>query len=163
DHGMQEDYREAQPRRRVEIHGRDLGSVLVDAVLWFDMALLSHPEYGRMSIQRPTDRALDLTGELQVLALAADPNLAVSNEDPRVTLRRILNYYLFVGAPAVAQTETPTLQAPVIALDLPDVRLADLLQMHDGWSLFDPQATVPIRQHPAATGSLWNYLHVYID
>jgi hypothetical protein len=163
DHSMQEDYTAAQPRRQVAIHGRELSCVIVDAVLWFDKALASHPEYGVLTVQTLPDPQTGLAGEAR-LALAHDPNMARANEDPRETLARILNVYLFLGGKAVAPSETPDLQQPVISLDLPIGTLADLLSLNAGaWSLFEDGVTVPIRQHPAQTGSLWNYLHVYID
>ena len=156
DHGMQEQYSEAKPQRRVQIHGRDLTAIIVDAMLWFNMALARHPAFGTLTLH-------SLEGETQV-AVSYNPNLARAMEDPRVILSRVLDYYLYVGGQAVAPAETPNLQRPVIGLDLPDVTLADLLDKNaSAWRLFEPGVTVQIVQHPQADGSVWNYLHNFID
>ena len=158
DHSMQETYSEARPQRRVQIHGRELSCVIVDAMLWFNMALAARPDLGTLTLQ-------SLDGALQQVALAYNPDIARAMEDPRETLSRILDVYLFVGGEALGQAPgTPGLQHPVIQLNLPDVTLSDLLRKNkSAWSLFEDGVTLPVVQMPSASGSLWNFLHLFID
>jgi len=158
DHSRQELYAEATPHRRVQVHGREISCVIVDAVLWFNMALQHHPELGTLTLH-------SLDGTLQQVAVTYNPNIAHAMEDPREILSRILDVYLFVGGEALGiPAGTPGIQHPVISLDFPAITLKDLLQKNkSAWGLFEDGVTVPVVQFPQASGSLWNFLHVFID
>jgi hypothetical protein len=157
DQSVQEDYSDARPRRVVRIQGREVSCILVDAMLWYHARLAFDPRAGTLVVKT-------MLGEQRV-ALSQNPHLARVMEDPRVILKRILDYYVFVGGEAL---EGPTsakggmVQAPVIGLDMP-VPLKELLDVNDAaWNTFEP-VFVPIPQHPVTAGSVWNYLHLYID
>jgi len=156
DHGADEAYSEAHPRRRVLIHGRELSCVIVDAVLWFNMYLASNPSLGTLTLHT-------LEGERRV-ALTYNASMQTDGESPITILQRILDYYLFLGGKAVAPATTPNLQQPVISLDLPGVKLADVLDKNvAAWNTFEPTVRVLIIQLPIPGGSLWNYLNKFVD
>ena len=156
DHSMTETWESAQPRRQVRVSGRELSSVLLDARLVYHPALSANPAYGTLTTQSRMG--------LRELALAWNPKLAAAGESPSIILARILDYFLFVGGAAVASADTPGLQQPIMQLDLPDVLLSDLLQKDPAqWTLFDPEVVVPMPYNTADAGSIWNYLHLYID
>jgi Transglycosylase SLT domain len=160
-HGVQENYGQAAPMRRVVLTGRELSCVILDAMLWFHPALAGHPEYGTLTI----DNALK--GPVQ-LALIANPALVASGLDPTQAIRLILNTYLFAGGDTPAALhpgpgDMPVPQRPLITIDLPGMPLARLLDLNaDAWSTFQP-VIVPMAQFPTGVGSLWNYLHLYVD
>lgn len=157
DHGMAESWETAHPRRHVRVSGREISGVLLDARLLYHTALSADEASGTMTMTSPGIG-------VQQLALAWNPNLAAAGEDPRTTLARILDFFLFVGGAAITETETPGLQQPVMQLDLPDVILSDLLQKNAAqWTLFDDRATVPMPYNTSDAGSIWNYLHLFID
>ncbi len=157
DHSVQEDYSEAHPRRIVRIHGREISCVLVDAMLWFHAMLAHDPTTGTLTV------TTSQMGE-QRLALTQNPHLARVYEDPRAILSRILDYYLFVGGEALSgpAQSGDVVQAPVINLDFPIALTSILEKNQQAWRTFEP-VRVPIPQHPSNAGSLWNYLHLYID
>jgi Transglycosylase SLT domain len=160
-HGVQEAYGQAAPLRRCVLSGRELSSVILDAMLWFHPALAGHPEYGTVTIENA------LLGPVQ-LALIANPALVEAGLDPKQAVRLILNTYLFAGGetpPALhpGPGEMPVPQRPLITIDLPGMPLARLLDLNaDAWSTFQP-VIVPLAQFPTGVGSLWNYLHLYVD
>lgn len=156
DHGATADYSRATPQCRITIRGREISGVLLDAMLWYHPRLASDPATGTLTVHSAT------VGPQQ-LALTWNPKLARAGEDPRVILKRILDYFLFVGGSVVEPPDTPGLQQPIINLDLPEVKLADLLQSESSqWNTFEP-VTVPIVHHTVMVGSIWNYLHSFID
>jgi hypothetical protein len=175
-HAIQESFSEAQPRRLVQVHGRELGCVIVDAHLLFHPLLAANPAYGTLTI------ASAAKGTFEV-ALTANP-LHVTPGEPRAILRDLLNHFLFAGGkastvervagaigeaatppePPAATEGMPVLQAPLIDLDLPGARLEDLLDPnYHAWRTFEEPVAVPIAQFPARVGSLWNYLHLFVD
>lgn len=175
-HTIQEAWSEAQPRRAVQIRGRELSCVIVDAHLLFHPLLAGNPAYGTLTISSVTKGTLEV-------ALTANP-LLVTPGEPMLILRLLLNHFLFVGGAAAAPgrvagaigdvapvgveggtTEgTPVLQAPLIDLDLPGMRLEEVLDPnYHAWNTFEDPVAVPIAQFPARVGSLWNYLHLFID
>lgn len=156
-HGLQESWREAHPHRQVTISGREMSTILLDAKLVYSQALASHPEVGTLTMTGP---GLGL----QEMALAWSNNLARRAENPMDTLERILDYFLFVGGKSVVTQDMPTLQQPVIQLDMPATRLDKVLKKNrEQWSLFDDRARVFIPFNTSDAGSIWNYLHLYID
>jgi hypothetical protein len=162
-HSMQEQYTQAAPRRRVTIAGRETSCVILDATLYFDPYLAANPQAGTVTIQVATHGPVKLS-------LIADPTLVEGRLTPQVALRKILDYFLFVGGEApVSQNGSapdgiPLPQAPLITLDVPNRALTDVLDPnYNAWNTFVPDVTVPLSHFPAAVGSLWNYLHLYID
>jgi hypothetical protein len=162
-HRRQESYSEAGPRRRVQIHGREVSSVLLDAILFYHPYLAANPNYGTVTITSQAWQKLPL-------ALTTNP-LLVSPGDPRGILQLILDTFLFVGgdpvfgteASGVPLSETPIPQHPLITLDVPGLTLRDLLDPNYGaWNTFEP-VMVAQAQFPTLAGSLWNYLHLFID
>lgn len=161
-HAVQESYSEATPRRRVVIRGREIACVIVDVMLWFHAQLAANPRYGTLTMQSQDK------GELQ-MSIIANPALVQGGLDPKAILRLVLDTYLFVGgeSPApdsgVAPKDMPLPQAPLISIDLPGLPLSKLLvPQYDAWTTFD-DVTVPVAHFPARVGSLWNYLHLFID
>jgi Transglycosylase SLT domain len=176
-HSIQESYSEAGPRRLVTIRGRELSCVILDAMLVYHPLLAANPAYGTITITGQTRAPL-------TLALVADP-LLVSKGDPIDILRIILDRYLFVGGPAPAASSptappvpapaeaggvqssansTAVPQHPLISLDLPNLALSQLLDPnYASWKTFEPVRLAAPPQFPAQVGSLWNYLHIYID
>lgn len=156
DHGMQERWSEARPQRHVQVSGREIASVLLDATLIYHAKLALSGAQGTLTLTKPTS-------QIFAMALAWNPNLAQSGEDPKVILSRILDYLLFVGGTAIQPSDTPGLQEPVMQLDLPRLALTDILDKNaDAWSTFEP-VQVPMPYAPTEAGSVWNYLHIYID
>ena len=158
DHRVQESWQDAQPRRVVQIHGREISCTIVDAVLWYHPALAEDPSIGTL-----TQQLRDLGSKK--FALTYNPGLVHPAEDPRAILKRLLDIYLLEGASAVAPRDLPGLQEPVINLAFPNkVTLPDLLQRapEAHWNTFEP-VWVHLPQTPAEVGSLWNLLHLYID
>jgi Transglycosylase SLT domain len=162
-HSVQETYTQAAPRRRVTIAGRELSCVILDAMLYYDPYLAINEGAGTLTLQTKE------FGPVR-LSLIANPALVVGGLDPAFILRKILDTFLFVGgeSPATLQAAgpegMPLPQQPLIALNLPGMRLARLLDAnYDGWSTFVPGVKVPISHFPVSVGSLWNYLHLYID
>jgi hypothetical protein len=53
---------------------------------------------------------------------------------------------------------------PLINLRLPKTTVADILDLNnDRWSLFEDDVRVPITANTALAGSLWNYVHLFVD
>jgi hypothetical protein len=53
---------------------------------------------------------------------------------------------------------------PLINLRLPRTTVADILDLNnDHWSLFEDGVRVPITSNTALAGSLWNYVHLFVD
>src|SRR5207244_2974536 len=155
-HGTTASYQRAQPQRIVTIRGRELCSILLDAMLWYHPKLAGDPATGTLTTHSAALGA-------QELALVWNPKLARAGEDPKVILKRILEYFLFVGGSVVEPTDTPGLQQPIMNLDLPEIKLSDVLDTNsNAWSTFEP-VTVPIVHHTVMVGSIWNYLHTFID
>jgi hypothetical protein len=153
DHGRLEDYTQPGPRRSVVITGREISGILLDAVLWFH-PLLARDQRGSLSF------LTRLLGQ-QTLALVWDPALSRGGEDPRVTLKRILEFFIFTGGPPFPGADEP--QQPVINLQLPDRTLADVLDINDRqWNTFEP-VLVPIGNQPQDLGAVWNYLQQFVD
>jgi hypothetical protein len=163
-HSIQESWESAAPRRRVTISGRELSSVILDAQMIFHPGLLAKPGVGILTMTGPGRDTPNVA--TLALSLAWNPNLAKGGESPIKTLSRILDYFLFVGGSAVVTNpDIPgsSLQQPLIQIDLPDVLLSDLLQKNeDHWSTFD-DVQVPMPYQTSEAGSLWNYLHLFID
>jgi hypothetical protein len=160
-HAVQEHYGEARPRRGVTITGREIAAVMLDATLVYHPGLSANAQAGTLTVENGT------LGALQT-ALSANP-LLVSRGDPRTVLQVLLDTYLFRGGTASSTTPTepgsatPVVQHPLIHLDLPNYGLEQLLvPQYAQWRTFD-DIRVDIGQFPAMVGSLWNYLHLYID
>jgi soluble lytic murein transglycosylase-like protein len=162
-HQVQESYAEAGPRRRTQIHGREVSCVLLDAMLVFHPLLAANPAYGTLTV---TSAAWDKLP----LALTTNP-LLVTPGEPQGILRLILETLLFAGGDPVFGTQasgtspalTPTPQHPLITLDLPGLSLRDVLDPNYAvWNTFEP-VRVALAQFPTLAGSLWNYLHLFID
>ena len=108
---------------------------------------------------------------LEGLRLQWNPDLAGSGDDPRDTLSKILQYFLLGGfTPNASQKVTPTpkdggaKQEAVINLQFPERALDTLLVLNkDAWTLFEEGVTVAIANNSAFVGSIWNYLHIFID
>jgi hypothetical protein len=161
-HAVQESYSEAAPRRRVVLRGREIACVIVDVMLWYHAQLAANPRYGTLTTQ-----SQDATGFR--MSIVANPALIQGGLAPIQILRTILDLYLFRGGDApppdsgVAPTDMPLPQAPLLSIDLPGLPLAKLLvPQYDAWTTFD-EVTVPAAHFPARVGSLWNYLHLFID
>jgi hypothetical protein len=177
---VQEFYGEAAPRRLVQIRGRELSCVILDAMLLYHPFLADQPAYGTLTATS------EAWGPLRV-ALTANP-LLIARGDPRTVLRVLLDTYLFVGgqapapgpgplvsattpappSPAAGQapgrTGTPTPQHPLINIDLPNMPLSRLLDPnYDAWRTFEDVRIATAPAFPAQVGSLWNYLHIFID
>jgi len=158
DHAVEESWGEAQPRRMVHVHGRELSALLLDATLWFHPALADNPHYGTLSLESAEKG-------LQELALFYHPDLAQGGEPPQATLSRILDFFLYVGGRAVIPAGKPgSEKLPVIQVELPDgLAISDVLQKNEAtWNTFVP-VTVPMAHFPIEVSSVWNYLHLYID
>lgn len=162
-HSMQESYGQAAPRRRVTLAGRELSCVILDAMLYYDPYLAANEAAGTITIE------MKGIGPVR-LSLIANPALVEGGLDPTFILKKILDTFLFVGGetPATLQAEgeggMPLPQQPLISLDLPDMALSRVLDPnYDAWSTFVPGVKVPISHFPVSVGSLWNYLHLYID
>jgi hypothetical protein len=53
---------------------------------------------------------------------------------------------------------------PLINLRLPNTTVADVLDLNnDHWLLFEDGVRVPITSNTALAGSLWNYVHLFVD
>lgn len=158
DHGAFEDWREAAPRRLVQVSGRELSCVILDAKLWFHPALARDPALGTLTFE-------SAAMGVQTLALTYNPNLPRAGDSPMNILKLLLDYYLLVGGAAASiPTGTPGLQQPVMQLDLPGVTLPDLLWVNrEQWNTFEPDVQVPIVHGTTELGSLWNYLRTFVD
>jgi hypothetical protein len=160
-HAVQEQYSEAHPRRGITITGREIAAVMLDATLVYHPGLSANVQAGTLTVENGT------LGALQT-ALSANP-LLVSRGDPRTVLQVLLDTYLFRGGTSSSTTPTepgsatPVVQHPLIHLDLPNYGLEQLLvPQYAIWRTFD-DVSVDIGQFPAMLGSLWTYLHLYID
>src|ERR1051325_4298809 len=91
DQGMSENYLRAQPQRNVTIRGREISSVILDAMLFYHARLANDPKFGTL-----TENSAAL-GPLQ-LGLFWRSDLARDGEDPKIILARILDYFLFKGS-----------------------------------------------------------------
>ncbi|PWT77614.1 MAG: hypothetical protein C5B60_02370 [Chloroflexi bacterium] len=163
-HSIQESMSEAQESRLVQVHGREIASVLLDVTLLYHPHLAENPSYGTLTLQ---SKSLE---DRQMTSLIANP-LLIAQGDPRTILQIILERYLFYGGKPPAETSTisrdtdatPLPQHPLISLDMPGLTLADILvPQYDAWKMFQP-AWIPYGQFPAQVGSLYNYLHLFID
>jgi Transglycosylase SLT domain len=157
EHSVQETWEGAAPRRVVRIRGREMSSVMLDAQLVFHPGLLANPALGTVTMTGPEIG-------LQTLALVWQPNLAQANESPIEVLSRILDYFLFVGGQAVVGNDVPHTQRPLMQLDLPDLTLPEVLvKNREHWNTFLPGVVLPMPYQASEAGSLWNYLHLFID
>jgi hypothetical protein len=71
-------------------------------------------------------------------------------------------------APPVTPQATPPALIPggnpLINLRLPNTTVADILDLNnDHWLLFEDGVRVPITSNTALAGSLWNYVHLFVD
>jgi transglycosylase-like protein with SLT domain len=166
DHGVQESWESAHPRRQVQVSGREMSGLLLDAQLIYNQRLALDPSLGTMTMTGPWKQ-----GDVREMALYWDPNIPKAGESPQAIISRILDYFLFVGGAAInaripqGKETIPTsrLQRPVIQIDLPEFNLPELLVKNEAqWNTFEP---VFVSMPYAATevGSIWNYLHLYID
>jgi soluble lytic murein transglycosylase-like protein len=158
DHAAEDSWGEAAPRRLVHVHGRELSALLLDATLWYHPGLAGNPAIGTLTT--------DSQGQgLQQMALFHHPDLARGGEDPKATLSRILDYFLYVGGSTLPTASLEGGQKlPVIQPELPEgLTLSQVLQKNEAtWNTFEP-VTVPMAQFPIEVSSVWNYLHLYID
>lgn len=161
-HAHTEDWRQAQPQRRSTISGREIACIMLDAELWFHQALEGQP--GVIGAQVAA-------AGLERIRLQWQPDLAGSGDDPRDTLAAILQYFLLGGfTPSATRKVSPAPktegkgQEAVINLQFPERALDTLLVLNkSAWSLFEDGVTVAIANNSAFVGSVWNYLHIFID
>jgi hypothetical protein len=107
-----------------------------------------------------------------------DPTLIPAAVQARIARRRQqqgLQGPAPTPAPAPAPAPTPPTPPPapqvllpggnpLINLRLPKTTVADVLDLNnDHWSLFEKGVRVPITANTALAGSLWNYVHLFVD
>lgn len=160
-HAHTEEWRGPHPQRQVSIQGREISCVMLDAELWYHQALEGQPG---------TINAQVAAAGLEGLRLAWQPDLAGAGEDPRDILAVILQYFLLGGNTTSAKEKVAPAQLSsmkqeaVINLRFPERSLDTLLVLNrDAWTLFEEGVTVAIANNHPYIGSIWNYLHIYID
>lgn len=164
---MQESFLEAAPHRTVQVSGREISCLLLDAKRIFHPLLVKNESYGTMTVQTVFGtKDLATTGPVQ----------PILNGEPIALLTAMLNLFLLQGGPTPVQAQGPVqpgavpptvagpVQKPLISLDIPHMPLSQVLDPnYAAWNTFLPGVRITNAQLPQGAGSLWNDLHLVID